>query len=91
MKNLKIPIAHSEGKFYASFENIEKLEKENRIVLKYLENPNGSIKNIAGICNKTGRVFGLMPHPERASFFHQKEDFHKLKEKLKRNKKKNSI
>lgn len=67
---LNIPVAHQEGNFYIDDADLKSLRANNQIVLKYLnqsENPNGSIENIAGICNKAGNVFGLMPHPERAS------------------------
>jgi len=67
---LNIPVAHQEGNFYIDDAGLEKLKTNQQIVLKYLnksENPNGSIENIAGICNQERNVFGLMPHPERAS------------------------
>ncbi len=67
---LNIPVAHQEGNFYIDDAGLKELKANNQIVLKYLddsENPNGSINNIAGICNKKRNVFGLMPHPERAS------------------------
>ncbi|MFN2363265.1 MAG: phosphoribosylformylglycinamidine synthase subunit PurQ [Halarsenatibacteraceae bacterium] len=67
---LNIPVAHQEGNFYIDEAGLDKLIANDQIVLKYLnksENPNGSIENIAGICNKERNVFGLMPHPERAS------------------------
>ena len=72
---LKIPIAHGEGNYYAEPEVIEQLERNRRVVFRYTDadgrlteaaNPNGSIHNIAGICNETRNVVGLMPHPERA-------------------------
>jgi len=72
---LHVPIAHGEGCYFADDSTIEKLEAENRILVRYSNadgkvtpesNPNGSRKNIAGICNEAGNVFGLMPHPERA-------------------------
>jgi len=75
-KAYKIPIAHGEGRYYASEETIKKLEDNNQILFKYCTpegevskevNPNGSIDNIAGICNKGRNVFGMMPHPERAA------------------------
>ncbi|MDP4267110.1 MAG: phosphoribosylformylglycinamidine synthase subunit PurQ [Bacteroidota bacterium] len=75
-KALKIPIAHGEGRFYASEDVIKKLNDEDRVLFRYcnkegdvidIANPNGSIENIAGICNKRRNVFGMMPHPERAS------------------------
>ncbi|MBC8266626.1 MAG: phosphoribosylformylglycinamidine synthase I [Flavobacteriales bacterium] len=75
-KALKIPIAHGEGRYFANEEIIRDLENNDQILFKYCNenaevtkdsNPNGSIKNIAGICNKDRNVFGMMPHPERAS------------------------
>jgi phosphoribosylformylglycinamidine synthase len=71
---LRVPIAHAEGRFVHP--DVEKLEKEGRVMFRYVDaggaqseraNPNGSQKNIAGICNAAGNVVGLMPHPERAS------------------------
>lgn len=61
---IDIPIAHAEGNYYV--DNIKELEDNDQILLKYRDNVNGSLNNIAGICNKTKNVFGLMPHPERA-------------------------
>lgn len=72
---LKIPIAHGEGNYYADEETLKWLEENNLIVFKYSSpngkvykeyNPNGSLKNIAGIINQKGNVLGMMPHPERA-------------------------
>ena len=73
---IKIPIAHGEGRYFASQETIQDLEKNEQILFKYCDengqvtdssNPNGSIQNIAGVCNKDRNVFGMMPHPERAA------------------------
>ena len=75
-KAYKIPIAHGEGRYYASDATIEKLTANDQILFKYCNaegeiagenNPNGSIQNIAGICNEGRNVFGMMPHPERAA------------------------
>jgi phosphoribosylformylglycinamidine synthase I len=75
-KVLTIPIAHGEGRFYADAETLAKLNKNGQILFKYCDhngditedaNPNGSLENIAGICNETKNVFGMMPHPERAA------------------------
>ncbi|WP_320667622.1 phosphoribosylformylglycinamidine synthase subunit PurQ [Prochlorococcus sp. MIT 1307] len=63
---LLLPIAHGEGCFQCSESTLHKLEDENAIALRYLNNPNGSINDIAGITNSKGNVLGLMPHPERA-------------------------
>jgi len=64
---LRIPIAHGEGCYFADAAVIRELERTDRILLRYVDNPNGSVADIAGICNETRNVFGLMPHPERAS------------------------
>lgn len=66
-QTLRIPIAHGEGNYYADEATLFELKKNDQIVLKYKENPNGSVEDIAGICNFKRNVFGLMPHPERAS------------------------
>ena len=72
---LMIPIAHGEGRYYASDEVLNKLEENNQIIYRYCHadgsvhddhNPNGTTNNIAGIKNEKGNVFGMMPHPERA-------------------------
>lgn len=65
-KTVCIPIAHKEGRFYASEEQMKMLQDQNLIWWKYKNNPNGSLENIAGIMNKEKNVAGLMPHPERA-------------------------
>ncbi|HWG83929.1 MAG TPA: phosphoribosylformylglycinamidine synthase subunit PurQ [Deinococcales bacterium] len=64
---LRIPIAHNEGNYTADPETLARLEGEGRVVFRYLDNPNGSLNDIAGIVNERGNVLGLMPHPERAS------------------------
>lgn len=64
-ERVQMPIAHMEGHYYIDDEGLAKLKKGNQIVLRYVHNPNGSVDNIAGICNERGNVFGLMPHPER--------------------------
>ncbi len=71
---IKIPIAHGEGNYFADKETLDKLEGEGRVAFRYCDIdgkvsaatcPNGAIRNIAGITNETGRVLGMMPHPER--------------------------
>ena len=57
------PVAHHDGNYFADDATLSKLEKEGRIVFKYKDNPNGSMLDIAGICNEQGNVFGMMPHP----------------------------
>ena len=72
---LRIPIAHGEGNYYAEPDVVERLERNRQVIFRYATvsgevtpaaNPNGSLNNIAGICNDTRNVVGLMPHPERA-------------------------
>ena len=64
---LKIPVAHGEGNYFADAATLAELNKNDQILVRYIDNPNGSLEDIAGICNKNRNVFGLMPHPERAS------------------------
>jgi len=73
---LQVPVAHGEGRYYAGQEALDALEKDNGVIFRYCDekgadsagsNPNGALRNIAGIRNKSGNVFGMMPHPERAS------------------------
>lgn len=74
-KPLMIPIAHGEGRYYADEKTLDELEAGGQVIYRYSDaegvvgavgNPNGSLRNIAGICNKDRNVFGMMPHPERA-------------------------
>jgi len=64
---LRVPINHFEGNYTCDAETLAQLRDQDRIVLRYVENPNGSIDDIAGICNEGRNVVGLMPHPERAT------------------------
>ena len=79
---LKIPVAHGDGRYYADAATLDKLEKNNQVIFRYCSekgevgdvndidlafNPNGAIRNIAGIQNRQGNVWGMMPHPERAT------------------------
>lgn len=96
-KIMHLPIAHSEGRFLLPKERqedlIEKLYENDMIVFRYCNekgevgeqkypiNPNGSFHDIAGICNKEGNIFGLMPHPERAFYWWQKPDWTKTRDK----------
>lgn len=73
---LNIPIAHGEGNYFADEATLKTLQDQNRILFKYCDkdgkdtleaNPNGSLLNIAGICNQKANVFGMMPHPERCA------------------------
>jgi phosphoribosylformylglycinamidine synthase len=64
---LHMPVAHGDGCYFADQRTLDMLEQEDRVVLRYLDNPNGSLRDIAGICNERRNVLGMMPHPERAS------------------------
>lgn len=64
---LSIPIAHGEGCYVADERTLDELEAEDRVVFRYIKNPNGSARDIAGICNAQRNVLGMMPHPDRAS------------------------
>jgi phosphoribosylformylglycinamidine synthase subunit PurQ / glutaminase len=73
---LRLPIAHNEGAYYADPETLARMNARGQVLLRYCDasgcmapeaNPNGSVDNVAGICNEGGNVFGLMPHPERAA------------------------
>jgi phosphoribosylformylglycinamidine synthase len=66
-EELTLPVAHNEGNYFADPATLVQLEDEDRVVLRYLENPNGSMNDIAGICNEGRNVVGIMPHPERVS------------------------
>ena len=66
-EEINIPVAHGEGNFYCDDETLTELIGNNQILFRYIENPNGSVDNIAGIQNVRRNVFGMMPHPERAS------------------------
>ncbi|MEJ0059040.1 MAG: phosphoribosylformylglycinamidine synthase subunit PurQ [Terricaulis sp.] len=62
-----IPVAHGDGRYYADEDTLDRIESEGRVVFRYLDNPNGSARDIAGIVNERGNVLGMMPHPERVS------------------------
>jgi phosphoribosylformylglycinamidine synthase subunit PurQ / glutaminase len=64
---LRLPIAHGEGCYYADDRTLDELEAEDRIAFRYLDNPNGSLRDIAGVLNRERNVMGMMPHPERAT------------------------
>jgi len=92
---ISLPVAHGEGKFFASEEILQKLHKNKQIALQYITggmstyldlpaNPNGAIDDIAGITDATGKILGLMPHPERGMFFNQLPNWQFLKEKYNR-------
>ena len=96
VKITHLPVAHGEGRFFCDKKTLNELKKNNQIVFtycdedgedaggKYPSNPNGAMADIAGICDKTGRLMGLMPHPERAFFSTSLPDFQLIKEKAKR-------
>ena len=65
-QQLSLPIAHGEGNYYASAEELAAIEAHQQVVFRYAENPNGSLHDIAGLTNRAGNVLGMMPHPERA-------------------------
>lgn len=88
---IRMPVAHAEGKFFTNDKKIlNKIEKNNQVILRYCDrdgnlsdypyNPNGSIKNIAGICSLNGLIIGMMPHPERAILKYYYPDFLREKE-----------
>jgi phosphoribosylformylglycinamidine synthase len=75
-QNILIPIAHGEGRYHADADTLKELNDNDQILFRYCDadgqitdeaNPNGSLENIAGVCNKGRNVFGMMPHPERAA------------------------
>ncbi len=96
LKLVEYPIRHGEGKFYAEQEVLDTLFAKNQIVVQYAkndgspagksfpENPNGSVYDIAGICDETGRIFGLMPHPEAFKHFTNHPSWTRDLEKAKR-------
>jgi len=92
LEKLELPVRHGEGKLYAERSVIDNLVATNQVVLRYAdrdgrpaggrfpENPNGSLEDIAGICDPTGRVFGLMPHPEAFNHWTNHPDWTRQKE-----------
>lgn len=93
---LRMPTAHGEGKFFVEDDVLKKLEEGDQIAFRYVKddgspangeipvNPNGSLADIAGVCDPTGRVFGLMPHPERAWNFYNMDHWAAIREKAER-------
>lgn len=65
-QEIRIPVAHHDGNYFADEDTLDRLEDEGRIAFRYVENCNGSRRDIAGVLNKAGNVLGMMPHPERA-------------------------
>ncbi len=96
ISTLDLPVRHGEGKFYAEQETIDRLIRENQVALQYADNdgnpahgrgplnPNGSLYDIAGICDSTGRVFGIMPHPEAYNHYTNHPDWVLRREQLAR-------
>jgi phosphoribosylformylglycinamidine synthase I len=92
--DLELPVRHGEGKFYGAAEEIVRLFGNNLVVAQYADengheakgqwphNPNGSLEDIAGICDPTGRIFGLMPHPEGFNHFTNHPDWTRKKDSL---------
>lgn len=90
--SMSIPVSNGEGKLYASVQNLKKIKEKNLVAFRYFKgemcnylnlpaSPNGSIDDIAGLTDESGRIIGLMPHPERAMFFTQLPNWPYLKEK----------
>jgi phosphoribosylformylglycinamidine synthase len=96
LDQLELPVRHGEGKFYANADSVHRLINNNQIVVQYAMpdgrladsefpfNPNGSIYDIAGICDPSGRVFGLMPHPEAYNHWTNHPDWTRSREQIKR-------
>jgi len=96
IRNIELPIRHGEGKFFAEPEVVKKLISGGQVFLRYAKpdggpasgefpfNPNGSVEDIAGICDPTGRVAGLMPHPEAFNHFTNHPDWTLIREKCRR-------
>ena len=96
IEQIELPVRHGEGNFYALDEDMAALTRQNQIVLRYADekgvpakgvwplNPNGALNDVAGICDPTGRIFGLMPHPEALNHFTNHPDWTRKKEALAR-------
>ncbi len=94
IEKIHLPIAHGEGNFYCDQNTLKKMKETDQIVFRYTKengspadgkfpfNPNGSMEDIAGICDPSGRIFGMMPHPERFNSFENEEGWELKKEKL---------
>jgi phosphoribosylformylglycinamidine synthase len=97
MDGFELPVRHGEGKFHADTAIINRLEENHQVALRYClpdgapangvfpHNPNGSVQDIAGICDPTGRIFGLMPHPEAYHHFTNHPDWTRIQETNRRN------
>jgi len=95
LENMSLPIAHGEGKFYADHDTLNVLKQKGLVAARYIQgeiceyqnlpaNPNGSLDDIAGITDESGRILGMMPHPERAIDFTHLPNWTLLREQLKR-------
>jgi phosphoribosylformylglycinamidine synthase subunit PurQ / glutaminase len=103
MHRMEVPIRHGEGKFYADEVTLNHLKANGQIVAQYAlptgeaangrfpYNPNGAVSDIAGICDSTGRVFGLMPHPEAFNHFTNHPDWLRRREEIKRREEKEGL
>ncbi len=65
-ETLRVPVAHHDGNYFADAATLDELESADRVAFRYSDNPNGSLRDIAGVLSANGRVLGMMPHPERA-------------------------
>jgi len=96
ISTLELPVRHGEGKFYAKKEIIDRLIEKKQVVIRYADeqgrpaqgkwpfNPNGSLYDIAGMCDSTGRIFGIMPHPEAYNHYTNHPDWTRKREELAR-------
>ena len=94
IEQIHLPIAHGEGNFYTNDETLEKMKADDQIVFRYVKpdgsaanqklphNPNGAMEDIAGVCDPSGRILGMMPHPERFNSFTNENGWELKKEKL---------
>ena len=94
IEQIHLPIAHGEGNFYTNDETLEKMKADDQIVFRYIKpdgsaanqelphNPNGAMEDIAGVCDPSGRILGMMPHPERFNSFTNENGWELKKEKL---------
>jgi phosphoribosylformylglycinamidine synthase I len=93
---MRTPVAHGEGRFYMEDETLQKLIADDQIAFRYIDengqfpggefpaNPNGAIYDVAAICDPTGRIMGIMPHPERNLFFYNQDNWPQIAENLRR-------
>lgn len=65
-EKIRLPINHFEGNYTCDAQTLQELEENNQVILRYVDNPNGSVNSIAGVCSETRNIIGMMPHPERA-------------------------